>query len=378
MPSARCNGSAVLLVLYACGACGSAVDGLDYAVDSEYVEILSDRYTFEGQPPVAGWGVVPAPCCVLQIIPQGSNDLLLMDSGKILVAELQNETSAHRHFIEVKMVPGQRLGGKQMLTPGTRLVHRQDGHPVAAVDATSFTTIKCTLADKFGKLVPRPTCTMLSTTDASIGTVHAIANVDAGAAHAAYIACDAGLFLCSAGGGCSYVLGGADTTERPLTAVAVHMGVVAAAGKDKIFLLDASSATVKHWEWVTRYIYDSTGAVTNVDGGVLDGPATSLSFDASTGELLAGNMIALNIASLSEAGPNASWAWRRIGPESGLPYPNINTVLSSSQKPATNAYDTVWIGTQNSVLVWNHSILERDHMSKTKPADPEWRYAANC
>ena len=54
--------------------------------DKPYVEIVPDRYTFAGEPAVAGWSTIPAPCCVESALATRAGMLLLMSSGDLLLA----------------------------------------------------------------------------------------------------------------------------------------------------------------------------------------------------------------------------------------------------------------------------------------------------
>lgn len=310
--------------------------------DVPYIEIVPDRYTFEGQSPVFGWGVVPSQCCVSQAvtIPRDDGTLLLMDSGKLLLAQRLGYT---RTFTPVTV----RGGG---VPAHSRLLLSVDGLPARIATPAGLFYVNCTFPSEQNVNKKQPNCDADPTVAAAFGRVNAVHTAAGGAA---FVAAENGLFRCSKKR-CTRLLG-SDTTEAPMTALAVHnrdgSGVIAAGSADKIWLLTGDGAVIR-WEWVTVISGPNLGA-----GGVLDGPVTALAFDNTSGDLYAGNDIALNIRSAK----NRSWG--RISGDAGLPYANITALLPAIVDPVSGATQR-WIGTQMGLM-----------MHSTDPAaDPPWRY----
>ena len=69
--------------------------------DTPYVEIVPDRYTFQGQAVVAGWDVLPFACCVASVAPTNSGILMLFSSGDLVLAI---GDSKPRSFLPVELV----------------------------------------------------------------------------------------------------------------------------------------------------------------------------------------------------------------------------------------------------------------------------------
>jgi hypothetical protein len=262
--------------------------------DAPYVEIQPDRYTFQGLAPVAGWGIVPASCCVAQAISTREDTLLLMDSGELLLAHPQIQPGSPRPRRHFEHVRGARL------VAGSRLIYDRDGVPVAVVDAASFRALSCELSSGVG-LAPTCNVSAHATTPVDFGTIHGAVRAEPrqapGAATtlseatAVFVASERGLFRCAGTSGpplhasaraavhCTRVLGD-QPTQQPIIAVAAHDGLVAAGGLDKFFFIDAATAAVTHWEWTTR---DYGGGA--VAGGVLDGAPRTIAFERASGDI---------------------------------------------------------------------------------------------
>jgi hypothetical protein len=167
--------------------------------DAPYVEIQPDRYTFQGLAPVAGWGIVPASCCVAQAISTREDTLLLMDSGELLLAHPQIQPGSPRPRRHFEHVRGARL------VAGSRLIYDRDGVPVAVVDAASFRALSCELSSGVG-LAPTCNVSAHATTPVDFGTIHGAVRAEPrqapGAATtlseatAVFVASERGLFRC--------------------------------------------------------------------------------------------------------------------------------------------------------------------------------------
>jgi hypothetical protein len=312
--------------------------------DAPYVEVVPDRYTFEGEAVVFGWGVVPAPCCVAQISdgaaaaakPPGT--LLLLDSGRLLLA---TKGPNHREFSPIS-ITGSLAGNSTGFSAGSRLAI-SGGVPVAVADSTSLRQLSC---------APNlDTCAIVagSNINATFGTVTAVVCVGT----AFFVAADKGLFRCERGS-CAWLLGDGDTTAAPMTALTADSeppaALVAAGSADKVWLLTPAGAVVR-WEWVTAISGPHMGS-----GGVLDGPATALAFD-NNGTLLAGNDVALNFRHAQ----NGSWG--RISGDAGLPFANITAIVTGSRDPITGARQ-LWLGTAMGLVL----------QSADPAADPPFHY----
>jgi len=305
-----------------------------------YVEIVPDRYTFRGGPQVYGWGTVPAECCVVQILSlattpllDGHDDgavLLTLDSGGIMLARSAAGRRVFSHVAVTSALPaGSRLTvSGSSATPSSSLT-------VGAATPTGLSELHCELAE------PDAKCVVVAAVHALFGEV-----VSARAAgNVTFVAAANGLFRC-AGGHCTHLL------ESAMTALAVHEAtdVVAAGSRDKVWLFRIDGAMIR-WEWCTAIDGPDAGS-----GGVVDGPVTALEFDEPSGDLYAGNDIALNIRAA------ASGAWSRVSGDMGLPMANI-TSLAATHDPVSGAAQR-WVGTARGVAVW----------SSDKDQDPPWRY----
>ena len=102
-----------------------------------------------------------------------------------------------------------------------------------------------------------------------------------------------------------------------MTALAVHEAtdVVAAGSRDKVWLFRIDGAMIR-WEWCTAIDGPDAGS-----GGVVDGPVTALEFDEPSGDLYAGNDIALNIraAASGARGVSRSESLARVTHHKHLP-----------------------------------------------------------
>ena len=305
--------------------------------DAPYVEIVPDRYTFNDQPAVYNWGTVPAPCCVAQAVPASDDVLLLMDSGGLLLAS--SHKAGGRSFTRVAVEGGSVLAG-------SRLALTLGGVPMALVHAGGHAALECTLQNA--------TCVMGAAIEQAFGGPVAGAAL-LGSPPALFVGAGRGLFRCpsiSGGAPCARLLGG-DATEAPVTALAAHGGTVAAGSADKLWLLSADGALLG-WEWTTVIDVDSPAFAS---GGVLDGPVTSLAFEGASGDLWAGNDVALNIRQAS------SGLWSRLSGDAGLPHANVTAIVpeGSVVDPVSGAKQ-LWVGTARGLAM------------RSAAADPPWRY----
>ena len=245
--------------------------------DTPYVEIVPDRYTFQDQPVIEGWGMVPAKCCVTQALPQADGGtVLMMDSGKLLLAHARapDTLGAPRSFSKVDHVSS--LAGARLFLDGGSIagLAGRDGiaelncsFPAAGAGGASCTAGAPVSVDFGGDVV---------------GSLVAASSL--------FVAAQGGLFRCAwkgtsqskgrghaaAGGGCVRLLG-ADAAEKPMTALAAgrladfapsansqspsppvsapssapSSAVIAVGSADKLWLLNASSGAVLRWEWTS-------------------------------------------------------------------------------------------------------------------------------
>ena len=301
--------------------------------DTPYLEIVPDRYTFEGAQPIYGWGVVPAKCCVAQLLVCNGTTLLFMKSGELLLA---TGTHGARVFTRVSMdaaIP-EASGSRLLLSESKNQV-------VGLVSPSGLARLDCKLGSA------APTCVVSAMVASAFGPIAAAGTLGT----SVFVATATGMFQCIHFLRCSRVQL-YDTVESPLSALAVHApsGVVAVGNARKLWLLDATGATI-HWEWVTAIEGKEEGA-----GGVLDGPVISLAFDGRTGDLYAGTQVALNIR-------RASGEWLRIAGDQGLPSAPITAVQAGCRHVIAHTPQH-WFGTARGIAVWSVDPV----------ADPPWRY----
>ena len=306
------------------------------AVDAPYIELVPDRYTFEGVQPIAHWGSVPSECCVVQSIVLNGTMLLLMDHGSLLRV---SGSAGAREFTSVK------LTGVDTFPNGSRLISSAGRGLIGYARPDGLAPLSCALASS------APTCSVGVAVAAPFGSVNAAHVIN----ETTFVAASNGLFWCLRFSRCSRLElpdTDLDVSEHAISALAVHVasGLVAAANARKLWLLTAQGDLIQ-WEWVTALSGKARGA-----GGVLDGPVTSLAFDRETGELFAGTEVALNIRGVDGS-------WRRLAGDQGLPYAPIRAVLPGCPDGVTGSAQH-WLGTERGVVVW----------STAAEADPPWRY----
>jgi hypothetical protein len=300
------------------------------------IEIVPDRYTFKGQPIVAGWGVVPAECCVAQASSTSGGMLLLMTSGDLLFAQ---GASAPRTFAAVPVTRG-------VIGANASLILNAAGLPIGAATPTKVLAVQCSALEK-----PGGGCVVHSGSPAALGVVYDTATVptsgmaDAAAETVTFIASATGLWRAAQAAGSAWALtqvitplvaSGAGPHDNldpvgfkpppsPMTAVAATATVVSAGNSVKMWDLDPGTGKILRWSWVTA---PGFGA-----GGVYDDAVRCLAFHQSTGDLYVGADIALNIRSASDGE-----AVTRVAGADGLPYANISTIVTAVTEPLSGAY----------------------------------------
>lgn len=343
------------------------------------MEIVPDRYTFEGQTAVAGWGVVPAKCCVAQATATSSGMLLLMADGQLLLAD---GSASPRKFSPVP-VSGGTLGVNASLLIGS------DGMPIGAANAAGVRALSCKpgSSSDTAELSCALSAAFCHGPSDGLGAVHDTAVVPAVTQPAiAFIASDYGLWRAMlpqppTGQPCSVqlVINASSPMARgtsshdevaippaPMLTTAATPQLVAAGNSAKVWLinhtgLNASTpwpeplpASILSWSWVTAPL---VGA-----GGVYDDAPRSMEFDqvgggvGEKGDLYVGNDIALNVRA-------ADGSVDRIDGDGGLPYANISAILTTVSSPIGGT-GQLWLGTDLGLAI----------RSSDPDADPVWRY----
>ena len=239
------------------------------------VEIVTDRYTFEGQPAISGWGVIPAPCCVAQASATASGMLLLMTSGEMLLA--QGEATPRR-FVKVALT-----GAAATFGANASLIVGEGGLPVGVAAPTGVLALTCAAAG--GGL----TCAAGARAAASLGAVHGSAAVPAApnataaaGTTVAFIASANGLFRAELGASAPPTVSHVITPQmacgssphdqgQPLppglpstamTAVTATHNLIVCGNSVKVWLLDPAG-TIQSWSWVTLPEYGAGGIFPN-------------------------------------------------------------------------------------------------------------------
>ena len=328
------------------GVVGAVLLGRAATPDEPYVEIVPDRYTYEGEREVWGWGIIPAPCCAEEASGTAHGVLLRMSGGELL---LSRGAASPRQFVKVA-VAGPPIGRNASLITGA------DGVPRGAATPAGVLALRCELG------AASPTCAARAVATAAFGPVHAVATVPAPANASgtvvAFVASDAGLSrvemaASDAPAAVTLVIdraaasGSPASTDPAMTAVTASAQLVAAGNSVKLWLLEPSG-TIRSWSWVTAA---GLGA-----GGVYDDAVSTMALDAA-GDLYVGNDIALNVRAASDGGVT------RIAGEQGLPYANITQILTGVTDPVGGSAQ-LWLGTAMGLAI----------RSSDPAADPPWRY----
>ncbi len=268
---------------------------------------MPDRYTFEGQPVIAGWGVVPAKCCVAQATSTASGMLLLMTDGTLLLA--QGSTSP-RTFSPVQ-VTGGRIGENASLIVGS------SGMPIGFANASGVQGLVCQA--NAGQASGPMRCRVNSHAAAELGAVHDTAVVPTetsshsspaaavNGSTVAFIASANGLFRATLGLA-SIIITHVITPEMahgtsphdkyppsalsptPMLATSATPKLIAAGNSVKVWLLNPSGKVLS-WSWVTA---PGSGA-----GGVYDDTPRSMEVSLTIAiyhkPLVAEMSVALNV-----------------------------------------------------------------------------------
>ena len=260
------------------------------------IEIVPDRYSFEGQPVVSGWGVVPAKCCVSQATGTRAGVLLVMTDGELLLA---SGSSSPRVFSHVP-VSGGKIGANASLLIGS------GGMPIGTASSTAVRSLSCRATTGNGS--SPLSCTLQAEAAADLGTVYdtsvvpAVDNVHDADAHGtanrssiAFIAAANGLFRAVVGPVAvsltqvitKQMASGASRHDKyppsaipptPMLATAANTKLVAAGNSVKVWLLNHSGAVLS-WSWVTGAGW-AAGA-----GGVYDDATRSMEARMTVAEL---------------------------------------------------------------------------------------------
>eukprot|EP00048_Salpingoeca_helianthica_P016190 m.230913 g.230913 ORF g.230913 m.230913 type:complete len:790 (-) comp18190_c0_seq1:367-2736(-) len=303
--------------------------------DVPYPETVAHRFTSASTPSVPNWGQVPwssASQVVSGAVGTTQGAFVLANNGNGL-------------YFVVGATGARILPVQTAFSQMTRLLVDSTGHLRAIVQYYSLEIVNCSM------LATSVSCTRTNTIRYTFGQTHDAVLISYAAAVPpipvpalyAYVASDSGLHYIN--NGFPFAL-----FSQPTLSVAFSplLNLTAASTQDFVFIYSGSTKISQ--EWVTD--------LTNAWGGAYDGPALSMAFHPTNGNLYLANPVCVNIRY-----PNATIA--RLDWLQGLPV-NETTSLAVTD-------DTLWVGTSRGVTKhlfssreWSYFYLERYLPGKSK------------
>lgn len=318
--------------------------------DNPYIELVASRYTCSGSPVIEGWGTVPSAdvrqverVALSDAAGQPADGFLLVTSTSVLLAA----RPAPRTGADPGLQSGMYLTAPLSWVPVSGLAVPQGarvavdpvaGSVLAVATSTGVTTVSCALSLAVG-----PSCKAGPTYSFPVGAVNDLAvSTPSVPAFDLWIASANGLVLfdsTNAAAPFSLLVSNASFAAVAYSAVRDE---VAVGNGDRVWYVQASTAVVQRFDWVT--------VVADGAGGVYDDAVTALAYDEGTGALYVGNPTALNVR-------YQNGTVDRVNGIQGLPYNNITAlaVQRVPNDPATYGLSAgstwLWVGTLMGVAV---------------------------
>lgn len=348
---------------------GTAASSKVSVIDAPYIETVPFQFTYSDYYPKAPqWGEIPEKCCIGQVVAAPDQKTVLkFDSGSVYVASRNAKTykdqarQSNAAAYQIDAVDASAIAG--LKDPSSQFLTTPDGGLVAVVSSTGVVPVQCNLASGNAS----PACSAGDEAAFDFGTIVDVAF--SGGSDNAWE------FLVVSSSGLHKVSTAAfpakctvqtfdQVPQTGLTAVGVApftgkassrasgTSTAFVAGAQHLYLINSDTGDVTHKEWISN--------VTSGAGGAVDGPVSTMAFDAHDQRLVLGTEGALNVFA-------PTLRITRVAHREGLPYGNVTAIASRvTQQSVMGALKTpesqVWIGTKMGVAVWQESN------------DPDWRY----